>query len=685
MNGKGLSSKQRPDKLGPFAVRADLGASRFGPVYLGRDPSTNARVVIRTFELSRERREFVEPIDFLDAFRKLCETPVDHPGLARPLAFGVEGDLPYVVYSELAGTAMDVVMQQHGVRPVAEVVQRASQLAEAIDCAASAGVYHGIMAPCDVFLDGERTGVTAFGLAQALIKAGMPAEALSPYGSPQRIAGAPPTHVDDIYSLAAISLELLIGTPRDPEQDTSRALRQAQGLPERRRVPRPAPHETRLFTTIPGIDAGKLRAAFAAAFSEEPSERLSTAFEFVARLQDAISKKRDAEEPVPVVGDDPKREVVGDEPKRERDDPPAAPVSTMKRAEDVPAVELPIRQDPVVAEKPAEKPKEKQKEKQESKDERPVIRLEPIIDDALLDEVTPPRASSLALIPTKSSVRAHDIASNEKAVQPVSRAFVAAAVIAISFAAGFGGGFVVGHFSKPSTESMDVSHHEPIAEPQPPRAAVEDPQPTAPTAKTVAAISAQTVAATSKQTVAAISKQTVAPISEEKVSNPAPVASGRLQVRSTPAGAGVVVDGQSRGVTPLTLRDLALGAHTIEVSHPDHDSRQRRVTLSDRRPARTLDFELRPSNVPAPATAAKEPAPATVTKNTTGSLQVASRPSGAQVFVDDELIGTTPLLLSDIAAGRKSLRVEMSGYTIWTRSIQIEPSARSRVTATLEP
>jgi hypothetical protein len=109
------------------------------------------------------------------------------------------------------------------------------------------------------------------------------------------------------------------------------------------------------------------------------------------------------------------------------------------------------------------------------------------------------------------------------------------------------------------------------------------------------------------------------------------------------------------------------------------------VTLSDRRPARTLDFELRPSNVPAPAAAAKEPAPATVTKNTTGSLQVASRPSGAQVFVDDELIGTTPLLLSDIAAGRKSLRVEMSGYTIWTRSIQIEPSARSRVTATLEP
>jgi hypothetical protein len=154
------------------------------------------------------------------------------------------------------------------------------------------------------------------------------------------------------------------------------------------------------------------------------------------------------------------------------------------------------------------------------------------------------------------------------------------------------------------------------------------------------------------------------------------VESGRLLVRSKPAGAGVVVDGQSRGVTPLDLRELALGAHTIEVSHPNHETRQRRVTLSERRPARSVDFELRPTVVPALTTAAT---------NSTGSLQVASRPSGAQVFVDDNLIGTTPLLMSDVAAGPKSLRLELSGYKTWLRSILIEPSARSRVSASLEP
>jgi hypothetical protein len=138
----------------------------------------------------------------------------------------------------------------------------------------------------------------------------------------------------------------------------------------------------------------------------------------------------------------------------------------------------------------------------------------------------------------------------------------------------------------------------------------------------------------------------------------------------------VRVDGKSRGVTPLALRDLAFGAHRIEVSYAGHDSRQRRVTLSERRPARTIDFELRPTRVPDVTTA---------TTNSTGSLQVASSPSGAQVFVDDNLIGTTPLLLSDVSAGSRSLRIEKSGYKIWTSSVQIKAGARFRLSANLEP
>jgi serine/threonine protein kinase len=679
LKGKGSSSNHPPDCFGPFSVRADRGASGYGRVYLARDPSTNRRVIIRTFELSRQWRELGKQSELLDSFRTLCESALDHPSLARPLAFGAEANIPYLVYSDLAGTAMDVVMQRDGPRPLAEVLQRARQLADAIDLAAGAGVHHGMMAPCDVILDGERTGVTGFGLAPALIKVGVPAKADSPYGSPQRLAGAPPTLADDVYSLAAITIELLIGTPKDPDDDMSSALRQAQGLAERRRVRRPALHETRLFTTIAGVDAGKLRAAFAAAFSDEPSERPSTAAELVASLEDAMSDRRRTEDSVPSASAVP---IVSDT----REEPPYAPVLDTKRAEDEAPLEPPSPE-PVVAEGRARRRRRRRKrvamsqpliagvnehESRERKPETRLVRLEPIVDDALVADVRrlPARSISEASygIPGQSG----------------SRALLVTVVVGFSFGAGFGGGFIAGQHSSPSTESIDVSRQEPVAERQLTHAAVEDPEPLASTTQAVAPISKGMLSSSkpmgaTTQTVAAVSKASSSKLIGATVARqsalPA-VESGRLRVRSTPAGASVLVDGESRGVTPLDLGNLALGAHAIEVSYPDHNKRQRRVTLTKQRPARSLDFTLRPTSAPAEATSAA---------NSPGSLQVTSHPAGAHVFVDDSLIGTAPLLLSNVAAGSRRLRVELSGYQIWTKSVQIEPSARLRVSARLEP
>ena len=459
-----------------------------------------------------------------------------------------------------------------------------------------------------MILERERTGVTGFGLAQALIRVGIPAEAGSRYTSPQRLAGAPPTLADDIYSLAAITLELLIGTPTDPDQDTKRLLREAHGHPERRRIQRPAAHETRAFTTIADVDAGKLRASFAAAFSEEPSERPSAASEFVASFQGAISNRHGTDKPTPSVVAVP---FVGDK----REDPSSAPVLDMKRAENGEALELPSRQKGVAAEGRAarrrrararrrETPAMSQPPIRESHEHKPrertaerrVVRLAPIVDEALLAEVTPARAGS------------RDEASYGIPIQSWSRRLLLAVVVAVSFAAGFGGGFIVGQRSTPSTESIDISHHGSVAEPQPTRAAVEDPKPIASTTQTFAPISEENVS----------SSEPIAATEAHQPAVPAAVDSGRLLVRSKPARTSV----------------------------PSH---------------------------------------ATPDANSAGSLLVTSRPSGAQVFVDDNLVSTTPFMISNVAAGVRHLRIELSGYKIWTTSARIRPGARFRVSAILEP
>jgi PEGA domain len=54
---------------------------------------------------------------------------------------------------------------------------------------------------------------------------------------------------------------------------------------------------------------------------------------------------------------------------------------------------------------------------------------------------------------------------------------------------------------------------------------------------------------------------------------------GGLSVSSTPSGAQVTVDGKPRGVTPLTLSDLSVGKHTVELES-DSGKIQRTITVA---------------------------------------------------------------------------------------------------------
>jgi hypothetical protein len=138
----------------------------------------------------------------------------------------------------------------------------------------------------------------------------------------------------------------------------------------------------------------------------------------------------------------------------------------------------------------------------------------------------------------------------------------------------------------------------------------------------------------------------------------------------------VLVDGEMRGVTPLVSRDLSLTEHTIEVVYPGFDARQRRVTLTARRPAQSIDFDLQPATTPTSAASANADA--------LGALQITSRPVGAQVFVDDNLVGTTPLLVPNVSTGPHHVRIESPGHQSWSTAVQIERGKRFRVIANLE-
>ena len=67
-----------------------------------------------------------------------------------------------------------------------------------------------------------------------------------------------------------------------------------------------------------------------------------------------------------------------------------------------------------------------------------------------------------------------------------------------------------------------------------------------------------------------------------------------------------------------------------------------------------------------------------------GTLTIDSHPRGASVFLDEQLVGTTPMLLPTIAPGTHVVRLQLDGYHGWSSTTQVEANRRNRVAGSLE-
>jgi hypothetical protein len=113
------------------------------------------------------------------------------------------------------------------------------------------------------------------------------------------------------------------------------------------------------------------------------------------------------------------------------------------------------------------------------------------------------------------------------------------------------------------------------------------------------------------------------------------------------------------------------------------------ATPSEPAPAIATPSQARGANAPdAPRT--ERPArqaerrPITTEPNAAGGLFAITRPVGAQVFLDNKLIGTTPLFMSQLASGSHEVRLELPGFTTYSSSIHVEPNTRFRLAVQLD-
>ncbi|MCB9876047.1 MAG: serine/threonine protein kinase [Planctomycetes bacterium] len=220
------------ERFGPFEPLQVLGRGGQGVVYLARDTELPRTVALKVLagvgalDATRQQR-----------FRREAEVAarLDHPGLCRVLAFGVQGQVPYLAMQFVPGEPLaDVLARGRGAgmvdltttgggnggrRRVDHVLLLLEKVARALHVAHAEGVVHRDVKPANIMLTpaGEPV-VLDFGLARddetagATLTISNDVLGTPAYMAPEQIEGHARTdRRTDVFALGVVLYECLTG------------------------------------------------------------------------------------------------------------------------------------------------------------------------------------------------------------------------------------------------------------------------------------------------------------------------------------------------------------------------------------------------------------------------------------------------------------------------------------------
>lgn len=138
-------------------------------------------------------------------------------------------------------------------------------------------------------------------------------------------------------------------------------------------------------------------------------------------------------------------------------------------------------------------------------------------------------------------------------------------------------------------------------------------------------------------------------------------ADGRLEVASNPSEANVSIDGEFRGRTPLTVRLAPGRTHRLAVAKPGYETATRELSIAADS-GRRLSVDLTPQY---------------------GDIEVVSTPPNAEVWVDGERRGTTPVTLQ-LTAVEHSIEIRQDGFATAQAALTPRPGFPQKLERTLE-
>ena len=145
---------------------------------------------------------------------------------------------------------------------------------------------------------------------------------------------------------------------------------------------------------------------------------------------------------------------------------------------------------------------------------------------------------------------------------------------------------------------------------------------------------------------------------------------GSLYLLSDPSGSNIYLDSVYKGITPMTISNVAAGTHILEIDHSGYYDWRSTVEV--------------PSGGTRTVSATLNPMPA----STTGWIYVSSSPGGASVTLDGSAVGQTPysgsLKLNNVAAGVHTVALSLTNYAPYSTQVTVTSNTVSEVSAVLQ-
>jgi serine/threonine-protein kinase len=282
------------DRVGVWRIDAELGRGGMGAVLAVTHSKFGKRAALKLCHASILRDGFTAET-FLREARIVHR--VDHPGVCDVFATGTYRGRPYLAMERLAGETLGARLER-GPLPREDALELLLEICDVLGAAHAAGVVHRDLKLDNVFVlevpgaAGRRTKLLDWGVAHVLGEPdpmrGMIAGTLT-YVAPEQVRGDAIDPAADIYSLAVLAYQVLLGAPPFASKDDLELLRMHLGAAP--------PPPARLWPDIPG----ELAATLAAMLAKDPAQRPP-----VAEVRRVLERARAAlAAPAPAAAGDP--------------------------------------------------------------------------------------------------------------------------------------------------------------------------------------------------------------------------------------------------------------------------------------------------------------------------------------------------------------------------------------------